>query len=321
MNSGNWRHRALKGLDAISALSRAIRDMEAQGEIALPNLRRGPEVIVASDYGSDNRSADFKLMSFLFVLAPDIPAWSQRIETEHEVASAIARRVPQYKNLKDEWAVVDAGPWLLAAEEFDGLLFSFAIPTTQLNIFTGDKPFDKAHPDVQRWQHWNRDVLLRALTACHIIGMVTRGLAAFHQRVTWITDRDSIAANPGREQELGDLFRGVMRLYTEYRPDQSVNCYTPGNYADPRIAERLLVIPDLATGVLTKALTIQMQGKPAITANWDNVESVVLTGKDRALYWWLGHFGGSLKRLIIAMSLPESSKGMYFVSIRWAIPS
>ena len=235
MADSHWRHVHREGMAPINVLSEGIRNLDAAGTIALPNLRRGNEVIVSADYGPDNPSRHFTLFSFFVMSSADIPLWHSQVNTIRELIPELGESVPEYKHLRPtaHRPKLRAAPlWLDAANKIPGLLFSLAMPITQLNLWTHDGSFDGTHPDLVRWQHWNPVILLRALTAAHTIGLLTAGLAGFSQRITWITDRDSMTDKEGREQDLQQLFRDVMRLYVTRlrgkacRPDHEIRCYT-----------------------------------------------------------------------------------------------
>jgi hypothetical protein len=317
----NWRQFKRSGQSPANVLGEAIRDMEADGRITLPNLRRGTEVIVASDYSADNRSGDFKLMSFLFLIAHDIPALRANIAKIRDSHPKLGMSVPSYKDISPEPRdgrrpnpKFEALPnWLSTAGTLDGLLFSFAMPLTKLNWFSKDQLFDMSQPDIGPWSHWNRDVFVRALTVTHIIGAIIGGLVGFSQRVTWITDNDSIAE---RGEELQELFRRVMRLYS-WRPDEYVTSYRRSSYSDPQLAQELLSIPDLTTGALTKVFTQMMQERAAIDARFDVGVPIGPSYKDRLILNWLNDESGPLRWLAVAVSRGTSPNDFATTSLRW----
>jgi hypothetical protein len=246
-----WRHLDRPELDWADSFSAAIRDIERAEPEAIPDLSRGRQLYLFSDYGGDH--AAFSTYAFLLVSEGALNGWRLRWETGRDALLPNGRHL-EYKSVfsSDRHKRAALQPFLDGVDRMNGLLITFAIDQRIRTLFRDDKDADdRANTILAAWSPAVDERLWRIV---HFAALIVSGLARRGQSVWWFSDRDAIA--PEYDQQVA--FRELWL--------RSLDTYRQGDLDDPRFKavgddpgetpiRDALAVPDLAAGALADILS------------------------------------------------------------------
>jgi hypothetical protein len=275
----------------MSGLSDSIREMESKGILSLPDLRTGPVILVASDYGGQHNTARYESLSFLFANLEECGDWNHQREALRSEFLPDRRRM-SYKNLNDNKRKEALFPFLLAANVIPGLSVTFLINKSINSLFTNQGKLQV--PELSHWSNASVEKLLRVL---HFISMFIEGLSAPNQHLFWFSDQDNIVPNSTKLTEVNQLLAHISSHYLTHDMGD-LRCGTTECDDDSRVIEDLVSVPDLIAGALTDVLNTnsELQTNPTVVGRIRSLENLSL--KTRMILAWFKDRSQPLKRIV-----------------------
>jgi hypothetical protein len=234
-------------------LSAAIAKAEQQHPGIIPDLRQTPTLLLGSDYGGMHRSADFEVITLIASNLETIHTWDRARSTVRDRLLPDRRRI-SFKTLNDCHQRSAIGPFLEAANQLRGLLFTVAIHRRVQSVFKKHDKLRKTDLDSPELEGWKTTTAERALRVIHLASLLVRGLSRTGQDVLWITDQDEIVANEGRLRSFVKLFVTVSGHYIPHAM-RHVRIGTTISDTGRRDVEDFVAVCDLAAGALQYYLT------------------------------------------------------------------
>lgn len=280
--TGYWRPLLKPHLGFMSEISDFIYRMDIADPYLLRDLRRGPRLVAASDYGGEHETAE--VVTYSFLLAEDSSVQPFLTGVSQLRSQGLGPRRMAYKKLGDAVRTRILVPFLLLADAIHGVLFTIAIPKN-VNLFgNGVLESERGHlPD------FKPAAAGKLLTVCHLISLAMSGLVAPGQDIVWITDQDAIAASPRHLDSLCTVFGHFLNHYLSCDVG-NIRVGTTKNDPGDLSVEDLASLPDLAAGSICEALTTESV-LPKQTA----------TGKTQLLIGWLCNRQSALAKVNLAI--------------------
>jgi len=244
----NWRFHAKPELGLANDISAALALLEADGTFALPDLRSFGHVLVSSDYSGEHKGVLYRTYGVLFAGEEGLREWNDARLVVRDAYLPNGRRM-SFKDLRDEARQRALVPFLTAADKIPGVLFVLAVGVDVDNLFA-EAAIEQA---VNLFPDWKPGPMTKLLTLTHWISLFLGGLSAPDQVFTWITDKDAIAANDARLNDLGTVFLQTLSGYLPHTFKQ-VQVGTTANDPPDRFLEDLCGISDLCAGATAASL-------------------------------------------------------------------
>jgi hypothetical protein len=275
----------------MSGLSESIEEMERRGSLALPDLRTGAVMFVASDYGGQHNTAKYESLSFLFANLEESEDWNYRREELRSEFLPDGRRM-SYKNLNDAKRREALFPFLLAANHIQGLSVTFLINKQINSLFVTEGKIQ-----VPELSHWSRASVEKLLRVLHFISMFIAGLSASNQHLFWFSDQDNIVPNYEKLTEVNRLLAHISSHYLTHDMGE-LRCGTTECDDGSRFIEDFISVPDLVAGALTDVLNTNsdLQRDPTVIGRVRSLENLSL--KTRMILAWFKDRSQPLKRLV-----------------------
>jgi hypothetical protein len=243
-----WNPHSKEVWGVTAAVASALSQLDLARPGSLPDLRSGPTLLLASDYGGQHKSATHEAFSFL--LADHMYSWFWN-EMRTEVRKRFLRdnRRMCYKGMNDRRKVSALLPFLDAANAVAGALVTVLVEkefASGLRLGEGER--DSLPGTVRPWPV---PLLRRFIWITHLASALVAGLSAKGQNLIWITDEDDIAANDRRIIEATPLVAGILSDYLAHDLGHMRFGTTKCDSGD-LFVEDFAAIPDLAAGALVE---------------------------------------------------------------------
>jgi hypothetical protein len=243
-----WRPLSSNGLGILNAISNSMLDLETKCPNILTSVRRGPRLIMTSDYSGQHSSAKAEVYSFLLVDAIYLWLWDE-MRRRFRCQYLPNRRRMAYKGLNDRKKLMALMPFLRITNCIPGLLMVFFVDkriNKLLNISREDILRSGALKLI-----WKARVLERLFRVASFASLLMACMSERGQDLLWFTDEDDIVANEDRLRDaleligrfLGNLLPhplGHMRFGSTRSDDGSLG------------VEDLTAIPDLVSGAVNE---------------------------------------------------------------------
>jgi hypothetical protein len=210
-------------------------------------------LLLGSDYGGMHKTADFEVITLLASNLETIHAWDSARSTVRNRLLPDKRRI-SFKTLNDGHRRSAVGPFLDAANQIRGLLFTVAIHRRIQSVFKKYGKLEKAELESPDLEGWKPATTERALRVIHLASLLVRGLSSTGQDVLWMTDEDEIVANERRLRSFVNLFATVSSHYIPHAM-RHVRIGTTMSDTGRRDVEDYVSVCDLAAGALQYLLT------------------------------------------------------------------
>lgn len=265
----------------------------------LPNLHEASCLFVGSDYGGEHQNANYQTLTFLIA---DVAACARWVSVWAPWRKRLLpdRRRMAYKSLNDGLRARALFPLLETANRLPGLLVTFAFSRAIRSVFAADGNLDTSQLEFAPLREFPAPVAEKFMRVTHVLGLLLAGLSAPGQDVLWVTDEDSIAANPARVRHLCDAlaFASSHCLGHSLR---HLRVATSKQDSGDLSLEDLLAIPDLAAGALSSAMDSMLgsRGAPPNGFWLPPVQDVL--GKTRKVLDWFSDNTQPLRRFVIVV--------------------
>ena len=304
-HSPRWFHSDAPHLGAINTLSTSIAKAERRHPGIIPDLRRMPTLLLGSDYGGMHRSADFEVISLLASNLEAVPTWDRARTKVRNRLLPDERRI-SFKSLNDRHQRAAVGPFLDAANQLRGLLFTVAIHRRVQSVFKKRGKLEKSDLMSPELAGWKTTTAERALRVIHLGNLLLRGLSRAGQDVLWMTDQDEIVANESRLRSFVNLFATVSGHYIPHAM-RHVRIGTTVSDTGRRDIEDYVAVCDVAAGALQHCLTDDGAQMVLKAPSLFLPRECKTSNKASEILIWLSNNECPLKRLTFL--LDESSAG------------
>lgn len=271
----------------IRALDSSFKKKIENKTLLLPELRKdgNESIAIYSDYGGE--SSDSMYLSYSFLVC----GWNHSFSFPEEM-----KEIRKKYNLKDKeisFKDLRYGPIKRSLAEYlsliqdtvPGILVNIIVDKKIESFFGGKVPPSYVVKELKdrNLGEWKPKVLEKVMRIVHTISYLVALLSKDGQKLYWVTDHDSIAANKKMHDNLAQLFQSVLDLYTKNK-FPLVGYSTPFENKSVRQID-FLSCPDLAAGALEHYFTRKKK--------FDNLE--IKPEADKILEW-LGTDGICLKK-------------------------
>jgi len=284
---------------ATTAIASTISQLDLAYPNSLPDLRSGPSLLLASDYGGQHKSAPYEAFSFLIADLSYCGDWNQMRSRIRKEFLRDNRRMG-YKGMNDRRKRSALLPFLRAADNIPGLVLTVLVDKrlqAEL-LFSGAER--GSVPDLL--QSWPVPVVKKFIWVIHVGSALVAGLSAKGQNLLWITDEDDIAANDSRIIEATPLVAGIL---SQYLPHDMAHLRFGTTKCDSGdlLLEDFAAIPDLAAGALVEIPKVD-------TVRLDSGVRTPLRGyvpwKALSILSWLGRGSGELRKISVVVDQGDS---------------
>ncbi len=300
--TGFWRAQpASKSIFKI--INENIEQLIFRDPTSLPDLRSASTILISSDYSGEHSGVKYQIFSFLIADIGSCQEWEKKREKLRSEFLSDNRRL-SFKNLGDNQKRKALKPFLEAADNIPGLVFTIAVDSSIQSLFEGATPLDLENLDFSAFRSWKPKVLEKAFRTVHCISFLLAGLSYSGQNVMWFTDEDSIAANPDRLKQLTNLFAWIASSYLTFNLGH-LRCGTTKCDDGSRRIEDFTAVPDLVAGAIGEQLQLT---KDQDTHDIFWIQRGDFSEKTSFITWWLADTTKPLKRLFYRVnSIPNSN--------------
>lgn len=273
---------------------------------AVPSFRDSDTLLIGSDYSGESKEEPFVVYSFLLAGNKDWTQWEDRRIKLRKQIMPDARRM-SYKKLGDRYRRELLLPILKAADELNGLSVSVAINKGCDSLFSLNGPLDLQNPDFASFSKWQPNVMEKAFTILHSLGVLVAGTAKKGQNLLWFTDQDAIAANPEMLTDLTKAFGWISSGYLTFDLGH-IRCGTTQCDNGSMQIEDFVAIPDLIAGALSE------QFRASVSAGMRDDRFLWLSGADmmkekaQPITFWFGTSQKNLKKHLFVIDPSEDKK-------------
>ena len=283
--------------------------MEATNHDLLPDLRRDPCLVLASDYGGEHKESKYHVFAYLIADRPGILRhWDHARKKIRRDFLGNQRRI-SYKTLGDGMKRRALIPFLKAANTINGLLFCVAFDKSVAPIspsIVWPNGMDVAARYEPFWKPKVWEKLIRVLM---FGGVLVGGLSQPGQSLHWITDDDEIIPNDKCLPLACDMAGTVVGHYIEGPMELQLGI--AGKFDDEYRAEDLISIVDLAAGAVADAFTSFPDDTILVSKNLLVPSGASVTTKAKLIYAWLSYSMTPLKKIVCLASPIEG--GLFHV--------
>ena len=254
-----------------------------------PDLRRNPDLVLASDYAGEHAESDYQVACYLLTnRAGVMDSWERgRLRVRDEYLFD-GRRMA-FKKLSDAERQRALVPFLKATAQMNGIVFCAAIDKS---LMTSNFGYEFSAVSGAA-----KPLVLAKLTRIAVLGSIlVGGLSASGQNVHWITDDDEIVGNDAVLADAGVVIGGMLHRNCPSSMDMP-SIGVAGKFDDNLRAEDLCAIPDLVGGAMAENLNAMDKSSiPRETNLFTPVFKRVST-KATLILGWFASLNGPLKKL------------------------
>lgn len=202
-----------------SAIENHFKNCERRKVLLLPELTYKNETIaVFSDYGGESKDSAYLTYSFL------VCAWQQtgifqRVMSDVRIKHRLGSKEISFKDFSYGPISRALDDYLAALNTVPGLLFTMVAEKSVFAL----SPRDKAESERMATELrkcglgiWKGNVVEKLLRICHISAYLVSLLSTEGQKVYWMTDNDSIAANDNLAKHWLDIFNRLLHYYSNH---------------------------------------------------------------------------------------------------------
>lgn len=282
-------------LGPLNSISNVIHREEWLNPGVLASVRRGPALVVASDYGGLQKGSEYETLSFVVADLAYLWLWD---EFRTRLRSEIFRdkRKLSFKKLGDQLRSKALIPFLRASNTIPGQVITFVLNKRILALFS--EPYPDPRSSALKLRIWNEKSFARLTRVAFLGGTLISCLSAPMQNVLWITDQDDIVANVQRLKEATSV---VAHFLGHLCPHQLGHIRFGSTECDNGSlqVEDLASISDLTAGALAELLrSLKAEYSPKLSTITVRMPSA-LSAKSKMIVNWLAETSHPFKRLII----------------------
>ncbi len=294
-----WRELERDDLGFLNTLSGVFASAQSRDSRALPDLHRADCLFIGSDYGGEHQNANYQTLTFLIADVASCARWVQVWAPRRKRLLPDRRRMA-YKSLNDGLRARALFPLLETANGLPGLLATFAFSREVRSLFSADGRLETSQLEFAPLREFSAPVAEKFMRVVHVLSLLLAGLSAPGQDVLWVTDEDSIAANPARVRHLCEAlaFASSRCLSHSLR---HLRVATAKQDSGDLSLEDLLAIPDLAAGALSSAMDSMLGTRGAPPSGFWLPPTQDVSSKTRRVLDWFSDNTQPLRRFVIVV--------------------
>lgn len=231
-----------------ASVDRVLRQLEIAEPSSLPDLSRGPALLMACDYSGHHKAASHEAFSFLLCDLQYCWLWDEMRSRTRQSYLRDHRRI-SFKDLNDRRRRLALKPFLHSADYIPGLLCTVLVHKEFYSNFDLLEVDRQDLPPFLR--PWALASVKKLFWVSHLGGLLFAGLSAPGQNLLWFTDEDDIAANAERVTDATSLLAQVTSGYLPHTCGHLRFGTTACDKGD-LFLEDIVAIPDLAAGALSE---------------------------------------------------------------------
>lgn len=300
-----WKPLARPELGMPSGISDAIQQEEWLKGDLLTTVRRGPALMLASDYGGAHSGAAYETLSFLLADAAYLWLWDD-LRAKLRGRMLQQNRRMSFKALNDGARRRALVPFLRYANTIPGLLATFVLDASAASMLSECRPIDggTAFGSLSQWS----DRSFRKLSRIGKLGaMLVAGMSAPGQNVIWVSDDDEIAPNSDKLFEatrmIGHYFNHFLSHNLGHIRFGTTGTVDSGN----RQMEDLVALPDRAAGCISELFTNMRLSTGVAASKVLLPASHGVSAKARVIANWLAEGWHPLRKLVVLVEGASTS--------------
>jgi hypothetical protein len=307
------------------SLEYLLKERDTQRKLILPDLCafRNSAIGIFSDYSGEG-SGNYYTYSVLVCGYGFIGPFNERMKVVREKYQLGDKEIA-FKDFGMGRLRASIPDFLVAADTLPGFLCTVAVDKRISTLFG---PLDRSTP--------KRLALLleenglggrkpreveKLLRIVHITAFLTALLAADRQKIFWMSDNDSICANPEQHRSMLALFERVLSIYA--RPGVSFPVLGGALPFQPRSVEMndLLSLPDVVAGSIAQYLSKSDTERKEEIVVKEGAETVLCflagdgVGLKKATFIIRLNAGGFIERGAVEFSLVDPTANAMFIPI------
>lgn len=262
---------------------------------SFPHVPRGQTLLMAADFGGENKGQAFQTFAFLFFDVESNQAWL-RAQPAFRAQHKLGKRRMGFKSLNDGFRRKALVPFLKQAELIEGILVVFAVSSGKSSLF------EISNEGADLLNFWKPHVQEKLMRVLHLSALFCSALSVPNQDLMWFIDEDAIAANDKLLLELTNIF---ARVSSNYLPHElrNLSCGSSKSDNGDLQIEDIISISDLAAGALAEIATRMNAEQLFPRKGIITPLTSSLTWKSRLIGSWLAAPGIKLKRNLFFLEI------------------
>jgi len=297
-----WNRGVKRQWGVTTSIGNLISQLELGKPEILPHVQYGPNLLLACDYGGQDKRATHEAFSFLLAELQFLRQWD---ELRQEVRTHILRdrRRMSFKGMNDRRKRDALVPFLRAANMISGLIFTVLVEKRFASKLRLSEIERDELPTTLRT--WPVHTVQKLLWISHLGALVVAGLSAPGQNLFWISDQDDIAANVKLMTDATGIISGITSAYLPHDMGH-MRFGTTASDSGNLLIEDTVAIPDLVAGALAEASNLDFfRHVSHVRVNLRNHVS----RKTLAILGWLGEENHcALRRLSFVISEGDTAE-------------
>ncbi len=304
-----WRIHREPNADFVLNLSRAFNRIERNEPRQFPTLL-GKTVLVATDYSGGQNDSSYYVVSLLIADLNYTLTWDGRRRLVRAEQLRDNRRI-SFKALGDRRRESALGKFLDAANEIPGILISFAVHKTLMNLFTADDNLDTLGRVFQLAARWKLKTLRKLILIVGFVTFCSGGLVHDDQKVFWITDDDDFTGSHKRMKDVVNVLEfyrfANMRTHTGEAHCQALSALPNSQHS--MLFEDLCSVPDLVAGTFSECVSSMAQEQELrVSSEPLSFQLAGVSRKSKTIFAWHEEQNHPLRRMLcIVTPDPEPS--------------
>ena len=212
----------------------------------------GPTLTFFSDYGGDQKKCPYEITGVLCMDHAASARWEMMRRRWRQTYLPDGRRM-SFKQLGDKLRQRALIPFLAETENIAGVCVFVAVRKSLQRLCLPDDSTE-ARTALGLKLRWTDGALERACRVTHLIAMLMGGLTRSGQNVYWVSDQDSLFANPHVTGDLEKMLSRFSGYYVRHELGELGLGTTEIDEGD-RYEEDNVAVVDLGIGALGEMLT------------------------------------------------------------------
>lgn len=309
-----WRHQPEPTLGFMNTLGETITAVETRHPNQFPNLRGAQTLLLGTDFSGSHKTARFHVTTFLITNLENLTEWERRRSLLRATTPLGIRRM-SYKTLNDAIRQNALVPFLLAADQIPGLLFTLAVDRRVQSLFVKQRKMPRVLYESSELKNWKPDTAERGLQAIHMASLLVRGMSTSGQDILWILDEDDIVANETRHTQFVNVFALISGQYLNHSMGH-LRIATTKSDTGRRDLEDLVSICDLTSGTLQELFLSYREQSIPMDAETLVPRVDLKAAKANKILDWLSSDQSLLKRVSIIVEEAPTSGSLRLTSFR-----
>lgn len=309
-----WKRLARPELGILDSISECIAQEEWLKGGRFTSVRRGPTLLLTSDYGGAHKESLYETISFLIIDLQYVWLWD---ELRVAVRSKFLRddRRMGYKALNDRRRRDALVPFLRAANVLPGVLVTFVLNDRAGYLLSEDLP-DECDSAIGSLSSWSKSSFHKLTRVGHLAALLVAGMSSPGQNVLWISDDDELAPNVEKLREATRIFGHLLNHTLDHNLGHIRFGNTSTTDGGQRQVEDTVALPDLAAGALAEIFSgvHRSAGSPA-SAGLLLPPFQQASAKARVIAHWLAGNNHPLKKLNVLITADTQGSSVKIVDL------